>query len=434
MIKAALAKDIIGKLRGGMVPGHGLKYFAVGIEEVADTIQREWEDIKDSRSGFKFLQGPYGAGKTFLCTLLRERALSDKFAVSAVTVSHDTPLHLFEKLYIRIIDGLRVRTQPRNCALRNILEIWILTLENKIAGLYHLDPNRSVDQKYLKNLMEDEIESQLERIAGLDYSFAKAIHSYYIARFENDTSLIQSVISWLKGEGTIAVSEKRKFGVKGGVNRDNAYNFFLALLEIIRTAGYSGLLLIVDEVEYIYRNLKADLRNLAYQNIRLLLDKACQNALPGCYLLFTGTEDLFRDRQEGIPSYPALQERIAHIDTPGFTNLRQPVIRLRGFDRDKFQEVATRVSELHGIAYGWDASEKVPNKFLKKFAKATTTGLGGDVGQVPRGFLRELINILDLAQTRPKYDPLEEYDFDSLVQVVLAKEKELADSAHLIEF
>lgn len=432
MANAVPSKDIITALRSGNVPARGLDQFAVGTDDCVAAILEEWQDVKRSRSGFKFIQGAYGAGKSFLCALLRERAFTEKFVTSVVTISRDTPLHMFEKVYTRIVDGLRIPSQIKSCALPDILDKWLAELETKAAELHGLDGNDPADLPLLEEKVRAQVTAQLQKIAGLDSSFAKAIRGYYDALNNDDRPTLQSVIGWLKGERTLTAADKFKFGVKGGVDKDNAFNFLLALLDIIRTANYRGLFLIIDEVELV-RRLNGSLRQTAYENIRMMLDRACENNLPSCYLLFTGTDELFEDKERGIPSYRALEERIVHIAGHGFTNLRQPVIRLQGFNKQKFLLVAKRVRELHGAAYNWDPAAKLPDSFIKKFAQATASGFGGEINKIPRGFLREFINTLDLSQTNPDYVPAQQYDFTRLVGQIRAKEEETGSNG-MLEF
>ena len=61
----------------------------VGLEKETKEIQNQLEYIKQNRSDFKFINGDYGSGKTFLCSLVREHALKDNFLVSVLTISQE---------------------------------------------------------------------------------------------------------------------------------------------------------------------------------------------------------------------------------------------------------------------------------------------------------------------------------------------------------
>jgi hypothetical protein len=75
---------------------------------------------------------------------------------------------------------------------------------------------------------------------------------------------------------------------------------------------------------------------------------------------------------------------------------------LAGFDHVKLHEVALRVRQVHGIAYRWDAIERLPDDLLKRLIEETAAHFGGKFTTVPRGFLKGLVDILDeLQQSSP---------------------------------
>ena len=49
---------------------------------------------------------------------------------------------------------------------------------------------------------------------------------------------------------------------------------------------------------------------------------------------------------------------------------------------------------------------KVTPEFIELLVAKVTEGFAGDVGIVPREFLRQFVNILDLADTEPEFNPM----------------------------
>jgi len=49
--------------------------------------------------------------------------------------------------------------------------------------------------------------------------------------------------------------------------------------------------------------------------------------------------------------------------------------------------------------------------FIERLVKEVTAGFKGDVGVVPRQFLRELVTQFDLVEEHEGYDPMREYGF-----------------------
>jgi hypothetical protein len=65
-------------------------------------------------------------------------------------------------------------------------------------------------------------------------------------------------------------------------------------------------------------------------------------------------------------------------------------------------EVALKVREAHGIAFEWDAAERLPDDRLKRLMEETAARFGEKFTAVPRGFLAGLVDILDdLQQSTP---------------------------------
>jgi len=74
---------------------------------------------------------------------------------------------------------------------------------------------------------------------------------------------------------------------------------------------------------------------------------------------------------------------------------------------------------------------RVSDAFIQRLVDEVTKGFKGDVGVVPRQFLREFVNQLDLVDMNPEYDPAEEYGF-SLDNVHLSPEEQQALGAQVL--
>ncbi|MBK8383082.1 MAG: DUF2791 family P-loop domain-containing protein [Ignavibacteria bacterium] len=93
------ARNIIDALRNGVVPKGSLDLLAVGQENARLHLKELLEEAHSKKSPFKFIKGPYGAGKTFLCSWLRDFALKNQFVVSTVNIG---PINRFQILPIFI--------------------------------------------------------------------------------------------------------------------------------------------------------------------------------------------------------------------------------------------------------------------------------------------------------------------------------------------
>jgi hypothetical protein len=107
-----------------------------------------------------------------------------------------------------------------------------------------------------------------------------------------------------------------------------------------------------------------------------------------------------------VAGLPPLHDRIKFLQSGGFSNPRQPQLALQPFNADRLREVAMKLRELYPIEDRLPLIQKVTPVFIDRLVANVTAGFRGDVGVVPRQFLRQFVNILDLAATFPDFDPM----------------------------
>ena len=124
----------------------------------------------------------------------------------------------------------------------------------------------------------------------------------------------------------------------------------------------------------------------------------------------------FFDTNRGVAGLSPLHDRLKLIKTGNFTNPRQPQLVLTPFDVDRLKDVALKLRELYPSGNLKQLQQKVTPEFIDLLVAKVTAGFGGDVGIVPRQFLRQLVNIFDLVATEPEFDPMIDggYDFTEL--------------------
>ncbi len=181
---------------------------------------------------------------------------------------------------------------------------------------------------------------------------------------------------------------------------------------MLRDAGRSGLLFILDEVETLQR-VRSDVRDRALNALRQLIDEVDSGRFPGLYLVITGTAGFF-DGPQGIRRLAPLAQRL-HTDfatDPRFDNPRAPQIRLGGFDLDSLTEVGRNVRDI----YAAGASEPdrvrsvVDDEYVERLARAVSGELGAQVGVAPRVFLKKLVgDVLDRVDQFSDFDPRVHY-------------------------
>ena len=405
-------ESIIRALKSGLVPARGIERIAVGRDAEIQQIQRDLAFAKNGGAWVKLFSGDYGVGKTFMCSLTREAAWQQGFVVSAVNLWRDVPFHKFEVIYHQILDGMRTDHFRDVPAFEFIIQEWLFSLEKDVQREKGLNPLNPDHRAEVSSIVEHQINEHLAKVRIYDSSFANALRGYYIAAQQGNQTVATAAIGWLKGEQNIPGHLRQEFNIRGTVGRENALSFLQAAAALVVSIGYSGLIVLLDEAELIRGITRVDNRNAAFENIRLLMDKTAQGDFRHCGFLFAGTDDLFNDDLRGIPSYQALHDRLKPARSQTQTgragqtgDVRQPLIRLEGFDKERLLDVAVKVREVHGVAYTWQPEERLTDAWLQFLVEDTATRFGTKFKTVPRGFLKILVDLLDELEQNSQSSP-----------------------------
>jgi hypothetical protein len=212
---------------------------------------------------------------------------------------------------------------------------------------------------------------------------------------------------WLCGSGNVAASAKKVAGIKGDIGSRDALDYLRGVLEIVKAAGYKGLVIVIDEAETILR-MRKDSRHRSLNGIRQIADAA--GSYPGMLWLFTGTPEFF-DTRQGVAGLTPLHDRIRFLKQGRFASLRQAQLELLPFGAERLEAVALRLRELYPARDRSGLETRISHGFVKRMVQKVTAGFKGDVGVVPRQFLREFVTQMDLVDEHPDYDPMTEYGF-----------------------
>jgi hypothetical protein len=217
-----------------------------------------------------------------------------------------------------------------------------------------------------------------------------------------------ALISWLCGSGNVAAASKKEAGIKGDIGSRDALDYLRGVLEIVKAAGYEGLLIVIDEAETILR-MRSDSRHKSLNGIRQIADAA--GSYPGMLWLFTGTPEFF-DTRYGVAGLEPLHRRISFSKQGPFASVRQPQLELLPFDAKRLHAVALGLREIYPSAKRSLLEERISLAFIDRLVAEVSKGFRGDVGVVPRQFLREFVTQLDLVEEDNTYVPMEIYGFD----------------------
>lgn len=391
-------EHIFQRLRDGLVPARGLDAFAVGIERQRGELRRLLKLVSDSQGLVKFLRGGYGCGKTFMAQLAVLEAQAQGFATSFVVVSdNDLRFYKFDDVYSKVVTELGTKSCPRG-ALGDLLDRWVAKVEDSLIAGGADEDAEDFDEQVTKRLSED-LASMTKGKAPDD--FVRVVRSIFELKQAGEFNEAGALISWLSGSGNVAASAKKRAAIKGEIGSRDALAYLRGIVEIIKAAGYKGLVIVIDEVETILRTRK-DSRNKSLNGIRQICDNSAD--FPGLLWVFTGTPDFFESRR-GVAGLEPLYDRIKFMKQGGFASLRQAQLELKPFDDARLVEVALKLRELFPTTERARLEARISDEFIDSLVSKVTAGFGGDVGVVPRQFLRQFVNHCDLVHENEDYDP-----------------------------
>jgi len=320
----------------------------------------------------------------------------------------ETPLHRLETIYRRMIERLSTADSPGG-ALRSILDAWFYTLEQEVMADGKLS---EIDTAAVVARTNELIEQRVRDVTTHAPAFSAVLRGYRSAVLADNKPIADGLIAWLSGEPSVAADIKRAAGIKGEIDHIAVLSFVQGLLLILRDAGYSGLIVVLDEVETLQR-VRSDVRDKGLNALRQLMDEIDAGHFPGLYLLITGTSSFF-DGPQGVQRLPPLAQRLqVDFSTEArFDNPRAVQIRLPGFDLERLSQVGRRIRDIYseGSANAARIGELANDTYVEDLARAVTGRLGGKVGIAPRIFLKKLVaDILDRIDQFPDFNPREHY-------------------------
>lgn len=395
------ANNIINALRSGIVPQEGLSYLATGNDKEIDELTNELDYILEGNTAIRFIQGDYGSGKTFLSYKLAENALNKGYAVSTVIISLTNILSNLTNVYKSIIDGLKVKGKTEGTALVDILDKWSFNQFNKTKKIELSSSKYHEDNKFITTLSKN-IEHSLVSTQNVNPVFVKCVMAYVTSKIKKDSDKARLAISWLKGMDSISNSEYRnELGIKGKIDNKDILSFIKGLVYLIVDSGYKGLLIIFDEIETIQRLQIRKQRQDSYETIRIIIDEVGINSYKNTMFIMTGTPQFFEDKRFGIPSYPALYDRISSPTKVKGDSIKQPIIKLKRLDENMLLKISQKILNLYSIAYSCENILNITDENILDFIKALSENFG-EINSKPREYIRRYIKLIDLKLEFPE--------------------------------
>jgi hypothetical protein len=398
------AEHVFEQLRSGRVPERGLDAFAVGLERQRAEIGRLLDMAGEREGVFKCLRGGYGCGKTFTARLAMLDAQQRGFATSFVVVSdNDLRFHNFHEVYQKVVSELGTSACARG-ALGDVMDRWIGGIESELIEL-GADPDGPDFDAKVRAKLDEKLAAMTGGRAPED--MVRVVRAIFDLKQRGELADAGALVSWLSGSTNVGSSAKKKAEIKGDIQSKDALAYLRGILEIVKAAGYAGLVIVVDELETVLR-ARTDTRGKSLNGLRHIIDAA--KDFPGLLWIFTGTPDFF-DSRRGVAGLTPLHDRLKFEKQGRFVNVRQPQLELVPFDETRLRDVALKLREIYPSRERARIEKLVTHELVERLVKDVTKGFGGDVGVVPRQFLRSYVSILDTIDQNEDYDPGADYQF-----------------------
>lgn len=387
---------VIQSLRAGVVPRAGQHLIQVGRAREVQTLVSDIDRLADGGSSFRLVVGEYGAGKTFFLNLVRAIAMERKLVVASADLNPDRRLHASggqaRSLYAELMRNLATRTKPDGGALPGVVEKFISTVvaESKSQGVS----------------TEQVIRAKLEQLSELvnGYDFADVIAAYWRGFEQGNEQLKSDAIRWLRGEFATRTDARAALGVRTIVDDASVYDQLKLMGRFVRLAGYSGLLVCLDELVNLYKLANAQARNANYEQLLRMLNDSLQGTAVGLGFVLGGTPDFLMDTRRGVYSYEALQSRLAQntFATNGLVDFSGPVVRLSSLTAEDFYVLLTKIR--HVYAAGDAGKYLLPDDAIHQFMAHCANRIGDSFFRTPRTTITAFINLLAVLEQNPGVD------------------------------
>jgi len=377
-------RQTIEALRMGVVPSHYVRDYTVGrASELADL-----SGLLELAQGMRVIWGDYGAGKTHILDVAEQSGLEAGYLTSRIVLNpRAVPPSHPQRLYRAFIEKLRYPD--------DVAQGWkplLMKLETSNAHIYS---DGAAFSRFFSPVLYTLRYGDQETIDWL---------TDYIEGYRMDAADVTKVlrgIGW-RGPNVLTLSDFRTYG--------RMYILMLGTLASwAKDVGYRGLLLLMDEVEYV-DSLSAAQKDLASE----VLKHFATATLPQDNLefdpqtLYKGGHKVHRNLDIRCRPDQPLLTLMALTPLDEMVDLAASIVgeesvylHLQNFKRKDYAELAGKIVNLYERAY-------VPFEAGSRFSKLLRAEIEDQMkwgGQTPREAVRAAVSFLDAA--RYGRDPFE---------------------------
>ena len=369
-------KRAIEALRNGVPNRDAVMVLGCNQPEIEDRFRRQLQNTNDVTGDGRqnegmLVAGDFGSGKSHLLEYLMHLALEQNFVCSKIVISKETPLYDPAKLY-RAAAEAAIVPGKRGSAMTEIATA--LKFNNKPYANF-----------YQWTHQED----------GLNARFAATL--FLFERMSNDPEFSNRIIRFWSGDkmdsGEIkkylkACREPVTYKIDKVSAKELALQRFKFAARLIVAAGYSGWVLLIDEVELIGRYSPLQ-RAKSYAELARWMGKLNESDYTGLTTVATITEDFQLYILEEKNDFEKVPGRLRAKGTEsdlllasqaerGMRVIERELVTLKKPDREILDRTYKKVQSIHARAYEWSpppvqSVERLGTTQMRQYVKGWIT-------------------------------------------------------------
>lgn len=384
--------SIVQALMAGVVPRVGLAHVQVGRNVEVTALVRDIERVAEGGSGVRFIIGEYGAGKTFFLNLVRLVALEKKCVTIHADLAPERRLHASNgharSLYTEAVRNMATRTKPEGGALQSVIEKFIGECMREAEG-----DGASPEAVIQRRLVELE-----DHVGG--YDFVTVLRAYWRGSETGNDDLKSAALRWLRAEYSTKTEARSALGVRNIIEDSNVYDSIKLLSAFVRLAGYSGLVVVFDEMVNIYKLQHAQSREKNHEQILRIVNDVLQGSARHLAFVFGGTPEFLTDSRRGLYSYEALHSRLSEnaFARNGAVDVAGPVVRLQSLSQEELLLLLRKVRAVFDA--GRDVTV-ISDEGVMAFMTHCFRKVGEAYFRTPRNTIKAFAQLLSVLDQNP---------------------------------
>jgi hypothetical protein len=398
------ARQIIEALRLGIVPSFKVDEITVGRMKERESIEKAFEWAKFGVGNVRTIVGEYGAGKSHLFEWANHEALRHDFLVARTSLDlREVPPNKPHKIYSSLIRSLTFPNRTDGGSLAPLFSNFVA--EDKFRAVKKSMPKYSTIWR-----------TCVEPLAA-------ALEGYRRNIISDNEENVKLILDWIAGENIKLTNIRQACEVWDiakmltGQNAADQYCYLLSGISwLARQAGYSGLVVLLDESEH-YSLLNSQQKRFSDTFFQGMIYSALQNEqdrIPHCneqrHGYYCGLKHndgspfpFFYKKECGLIFMFAVTRTDKAIDYDSWLD-QEKIIRLDNFlTPQEIKVLISQIQKLHSDAFNYKVSHKtdaIKDTLISRY----------EIGAINlRELIKTTVEACDLAYQYPDFDPAKEF-------------------------